>query len=367
VNRTKEKKTYPLSQIYFYLTEGCNLRCRHCWIAPKFQDEKHSYPVLPVDLFKAIVEQAIPLGLTGVKLTGGEPLMHPDLNDILRHVVAKNLNLTIETNGVLCAPEIAQQIRKCKNLFVSVSLDSASAETHEWIRGVRGCFDAALEGVRTFVKAGIKPQIIMSIMRHNKDQMEPLVRLAESIGAESVKFNITMPIARGKQLHASGDTLAIEELVELGAWVESSLSNSTDLRLIYDHPAAFRPMSRMFSDDGNGCSRCGILGILGVLANGNYALCGIGMNMPELVFGYAADDRLEDIWEKTRVLNELREGLTQRLEGICGDCLMKDICLGSCIAQNYYRSKNLWAPFWYCEEARKAGLFPETRMHPAVG
>jgi SynChlorMet cassette radical SAM/SPASM protein ScmF len=207
----------------------------------------------------------------------------------------------------------------------------------------------------------------MSIMRLNKNQMEPLVRLAESLGAESVKFNITMPIARGKQLHASGDTLAIEELVELGSWVENSLSNSTDLRLVYDHPSAFRPMSKMFSDDGNGCSRCGILGILGVLANGNYALCGIGMNMPGLVFGHTAEDRLEDIWKKTKVLNELREGLTHRLEGICGDCLMKAICLGSCIAQNYYRSKKLWAPFWYCEEARKAGLFPETRMRPTVG
>ena len=123
MNKAEEKINYPLNQIYFYLTEGCNLRCRHCWIAPKFQDEKHSYPVLPVDLFKAIVEQAKPLGLTGVKLTGGEPLMHPDLDEILKHVVAENLNLTIETNGVLSTPEIAQQIRKCKNRFVSVSLD----------------------------------------------------------------------------------------------------------------------------------------------------------------------------------------------------------------------------------------------------
>ena len=109
------------------------------------------------------------------------------------------------------------------------------------------------------------------------------------------------------------------------------------------------------------------LGILGVLANGNYALCGIGMNVPELVFGHAETDRLEDLWETTKVLKELREGLTDRLEGICGDCVMKGVCLGSCIAQNYYKSNNLWAPFWYCEEAKKAGLFPETRMHPAVG
>ena len=82
----------------------------------------------------------------------------------------------------------------------------------------------------------------MSIMRRNKDQMEPLLRLAESIGVESVKFNLTMPIARGEKLHESGDTLSIEELFELGSWVENNLSDSTDLRIVYDHPAAFRPL-----------------------------------------------------------------------------------------------------------------------------
>jgi SynChlorMet cassette radical SAM/SPASM protein ScmF len=125
-------------------------------------------------------------------------------------------------------------------------------------------------------------------------------------------------------------------------------------------------MGKMFGDEGDGCSSCGILGILGVLANGSYALCGIGENVPELIFGHAEADRLEDVWKTTGVLNELREGLTDRLEGICGNCLMKDMCLGSCIAQNFYRSNRLWAPFWYCEEARKARLFPGTRMRPVA-
>ncbi len=191
----------------------------------------------------------------------------------------------------------------------------------------------------------------MSIVRRNKDQMERLVRLAESLGAESVKFNLTMPIEKGKKLHEMGDTLSIEDLVNLGSWVENSLSDSTDLRLVYDHPVAFRPLGKMFADTGDGCSTCGILGILGILSNGSYSLCGIGASVPELVFGHAEKHRLKDVWEGSAVLNELRDGLAQCLEGICGDCLMKGLCLGSCIAQNYYTSKNLWAPFWYCEEA----------------
>jgi len=359
-----EDRKYPLNQIYFYLTEGCNLRCRHCWIAPKYQSENNSSPALDLDLFQSIIEQAKPLGLTGVKLTGGEPLLHPEIKEILEYIRTEDLGLVVETNGILCAPELSRRMAACKNPFVSVSLDGADAETHEWVRGVTGCFDETMNGIRNLVDAGLRPQMIMTIMRHNKEQMEPIVRLAEGVGCGSVKFNIVQPTARGEKLHESGETLSIEELVNLGKWVENNLSNSTNLKLLYSHPMAFRPLGKLFSGNGDSCGTCGIFGVLGVLANGSYALCGIGETVPDLVFGHAATDSLEDIWTKTPILLELREGLPNRLEGICGDCLMKGICLGSCVAQNYYSNKNIWAPFWFCEGAYKRGLLPETRVLP---
>jgi SynChlorMet cassette radical SAM/SPASM protein ScmF len=359
-----ENQTYPLNQIYFYLTEGCNLRCRHCWIAPKYQNGGSSYPALDLDLFKSIIQQAKPLGLRGVKLTGGEPLLHPQFYEILELIRLEDVRLNVETNGVLCTHELAHKMAACKDPFVSVSLDGADAETHEWVRAVEGCFKIALRGIQNLVEAGIRPQIIMSIMRINKDQMEPVVRLAESLGAGSVKFNVVQPLARGEKMHQFDETLNIEELVDLGRWVENTLSTSTPLRLYYNHPMAFRPLGNMFGEDGDGCGVCNILSILGVLAAGSYSLCGIGETVPELVYGHASSDPLEDIWNNTPALLELRKGLPQQFEGICGDCLMKGMCLGSCVAQNYYRSKSFWAPYWYCEDARSLGLFPETRVFP---
>jgi SynChlorMet cassette radical SAM/SPASM protein ScmF len=354
----KESRKYPLNQIYFYLTEGCNLHCRHCWIAPKYQGEGKSYPALDLNLFKSIIEQAKPLGLTGVKLTGGEPLLHPEL------IRTEDLQLTVETNGVLCTLELARKMAACKNHFVSVSLDGADAKTHEWVRGVEGSFDAAIEGIRNLIVAGLKPQLIMTIMRRNKDHIEEFVRLAERLGAGSVKFNILQPTARGEKLHDSGEAINVEELVHLGGWVVNTLSSSTDLPLYYDHPLAFRPLGKIFGDNGDGCGVCGILGILGVLANGAYALCGIGEAVSDFVFGQTARDPLKEIWENTPVLQELRAGLPQQLEGICSQCLMRRICLGSCIAQNYYSSKSIWASYWYCKQAHEKGLFPETRIIP---
>jgi len=353
----------PLNTLYFYLTEGCNLRCRHCWIEPPHQSEKRQYPALDPGLFRHILQQARPMGLTSVKLTGGEPLMHPRIGEILAILREEKLRFNVETNGVLCTPERAQDLVRSGMYHVSVSLDGAEAETHEWVRGVKGCFDAAVSGIRNLVAVGTRPQVIMTLMRRTVGEIEALVRLAESLGAGSVKFNIVQPTARGVKMHEAGETLAIREIVRLGKWVENEMSLRTRLPLYYSHPVAFRPLGKMYGREGSGCGICGIRGILGVLGNGSYALCGIGETVPELVFGDAAKDALADVWRDNPVLREIREGLPRRLEGVCGECLMKGVCLGSCIAQNYYRHRSLWAPHWYCEEAQKAGLFPESRRH----
>jgi SynChlorMet cassette radical SAM/SPASM protein ScmF len=352
----------PLNTLYFYLTEGCNLRCRHCWLEPPHQSEKRQYPALDPDLFRHILQQARPLGLTSVKLTGGEPLMHPQIGEILGNLREEKLRFNMETNGVLCTPELARELVRSGLGYISVSLDGADADTHEWVRGVKGCFEAALDGIRNLVAAGIRPQVIMTLMQRNVGQIEQLVRLAESLGAASVKFNIVQPTARGVKMHEAGETLSIREIVRLGDWIENELSARTKLGLHYSHPAAFRPLGRMYGREGSGCGVCGIFGILGVLAGGSYALCGIGEHVPELVFGHVSKDPLADVWKDNPVLREIREGLPRRLGGICGECLMKGVCRGSCIAQNYYKDRDLWAPHWYCEEARALGLFPERRL-----
>jgi SynChlorMet cassette radical SAM/SPASM protein ScmF len=372
VVRESAKRAFPLNQIYFYLTEGCNLACRHCWIDPKFQAKgrKGKGPdalSLEFDLFTSIIAQAKPLGLTAVKLTGGEPLLHPDIRRILEHLREQDLGVTVETNGVLCTKEIAKDIASCKNPFVSVSLDGVDAATHEWVRGVAGSFRAAVRGVKNLVAAGIHPQIIMTIMRRNQDQMKAMVLMSQDLGAGSVKFNIVQPTARGKRMYEKGETLTMPDIVATGQWVEEILAPAARIRVYYSHPPVFRPMGRIFGNEADGCGACGILGILGVLGNGSYALCGIGETVPELVFGHAAKDRLEDIWKDSPILRELREGMPMRLEGICGQCIMKGLCLGSCVAQNFYRSRNLWAGYWFCEEAREQGLFPESRLAGTAG
>ena len=362
-SRTKnmQPQTYPLNQLYFYLTEGCNLSCRHCWLSPKLDPTGDRYPTLPVELFETAILEAKPLGLSSVKLTGGEPLLHPQLATLLGIIRQEELGLIIETNGLLCTPEIAKEIAKSPNRSVSVSIDGADAETHEWVRGVSGSFELARQAVRNLVAADISPQIIMSILPCNVDQVDAIVNMAEKLGASSIKFNIVQPIARGEKLHGNDDVLSIETLITLGRRVEMELSKHTKVRLFFDYPMAFRAMSRIAG--GDGCSVCGILGILGVMASGHYALCGIGEHIPELVFGKVGTDRLEEVWLENPILNELRLGLPDRLDGVCSRCLMKHRCKGSCIAQNYYRSGSLLGAITgSVNRQKKRNLFPESRI-----
>lgn len=357
--------SFPLNQIYFYLTEGCNLACRHCWLGPKNDPDGTRYPTLSISLFEKIIAEAKPLGLHSVKLTGGEPLLNPDFLAMIAVIRNEGLGLTVETNGVLCKPEHAAAIKgTCERPFVSVSLDGVDAETHELIRGVPDSFTEAVKGIRNLVDAGLKPQVIFTVMKRNRDQVESIVRLAEDLGAGSVKYNIVQPTARGEHLHRRDETLSIEELVSLGRHVETAISATTSLRVFHSHPAAFRPLGKIASDEG--CGVCGIKGILGVLASGTYALCGIGEHIDEMTFGHATTDSLADIWEHDPFLNRIRQDLPAALTGICGRCLMKKICLGNCVAQNYYRSGDLMAQYWYCEEAARVGLFPQSRLNEGI-
>jgi len=340
-----------INTLYFYLTEGCNLACRHCWLGPRFDPAGNRYPTLPVATFETAIREARPLGLSGVKLTGGEPLLHPRIVELLQIVQREKLSLTIETNGLLCTPEIAAEIARSPVRFVSVSIDGADAETHEWMRGVPGSFEAACRAVRHLVAAGIRPQVIFSVVRKNAGQLDAMVRMVEELGASSLKFNVVQPTARGEQLHEAGENLTVGE---------QELAGQTRLSLVFHYPLAFRSLRRVAS--GEGCSTCGIFGILGVIARGHYALCGIGEQVPDLVFGEVGKDSLEKVWNENAVLNALREGLPDRLEGICGRCLLKHRCRGSCVAQNYYRTGSLWGSNWFCEEAEKAGLFPASRL-----
>ena len=352
-----------LNALYCFITRGCNLRCRHCYTGARHRvDERHPHSI-DAGLFRDVVGRAKQLGVSYVKLSGGEPLMHPRIGEILEIAGRDRIGVVLSTNGVLCTPSLVRELSRIRLCGVSVSLDGADAETHEWVRGESGCFAKALRGIRTLAEAGLSPSIGMVVLRRNIRQVKAVVGLAESLGASSVTFNLAQPTGRGAALQDDGEFPEILDLIELDGIVRE-LSRRTPLALSYTLPPAFKPLGGIA---GRGHGACGILGILGVLSDGSLGLCGAAEEMPELIFGHAGRDDLETVWRQAPLLQELREGLPDRFKGICGECLMRNICQGRCIAQNYHRCRDVWAPHWFCEEADRQGLFPETRRQCRQG
>jgi SynChlorMet cassette radical SAM/SPASM protein ScmF len=353
--------TYPpLRNYYIYLTGSCNLCCRHCWISPTFTESGEAGEYLDINLLEQAIAEAIPLGLKAARITGGEPLLHPQFRQIISLLAEKGLAVNLETNGTLIDESCAEHLAKTETLkFIAISLDGAKAETHDRHRGVAGSFDKACRGIKLLVEAGKMPQVIMSLHNKNIEEIEEVVKLVETIGCHTVKFNIIQPSGRADSMSRGGDLPTLDTLLEIGKWVETELQKKTLIRLYFDWPKAFRNLRQLHQEM---TCHCHILNSLGLLANGNLALCGIGVQEPDLVFGSIGADSIKNIWETDPILLELRAKLPSELTGICGKCLLRYNCLGNCVAQNYHEAKSLTAPFWFCREAEEAGLFPVSRL-----
>ncbi len=358
--------TPPLRAFYLYVTGACNLACRHCWITPSFlrTSDDTGEKSLPFDLFEQAIREGEPLGLTRLKFTGGEPFIHPQMRRMLDYAAARRLDVTVETNGTLLTREWARYLHdKTTVTFISVSLDGATPATHDYMRGVAGSFAQAQDGVRHLVEAGYRPQVIMSLYEGNLEEVEPLARWAESVGCSSLKLNIIQETGRGARFKERiGE---IERLIEIGRWVETELQDRASIPIYYSWPPAFQRLRRLAHRGG--CDSCDIFHILGILHTGHLALCGIGVQDQVFVFGLLGKDRVERVWATHPIIRQIREGLPSKLEGICGDCLFRDVCLGFCVADNYHHTRNLLAPFWFCDLADQKGLFPGLRKRTFSG
>jgi SynChlorMet cassette radical SAM/SPASM protein ScmF len=354
----------PLRAFYLYLSTSCNLACRHCWITPRFVDgQPLPGDVIDLELLRQAVVEAKTLGLISVKLTGGEPMLHPHFLAIVDQLTAQGLDLNMETNGTLLTANIAHHLREHTNLrLISISLDGANATTHDSFRNVPGAWHAALRGLGHLVQAGYTNiQVIMSVHHGNLDQIEALISLAVSQGAASVKFSPVTAVGRGAAMQVRGETLDFDETLALARHVRA-LRHDTPIPLILHIPLALRPASELL-ETGSQVGSCGVLGILGILGTGEIALCGIGRTVPELMYGRLGQDSIRDIWLEHPRLLELRNLLQDvtAYPGVCSTCVMARRCRTACVASNYARAERLTWPNPLCEEAERRGVFPVSR------
>jgi len=154
----------PPRLIFWETTAGCNLHCIHCRRIT-VADE-----LLPQDLTTdeafTLIDQLASFARPILILSGGEPLFRPDIFDIARYASQAGLIVALATNGTLITASVAQKIKDSGIRRVSISLDGANAETHDFFRGP-GAFERALAGMRHLRQVGLPYQINTTVAKHD--------------------------------------------------------------------------------------------------------------------------------------------------------------------------------------------------------
>ena len=133
-------------------THKCNLNCKHCYsnsgAVQRRRTDNQSKPL-------AVVDQLADAGVTALAFHGGEPLARKDFFEVARHAADRGLYVSLASNGTLLTKENVQKIKQAKVNYIDISIDGASAKTHDEFRGVPGTFDKALAGLKNCVEADL--------------------------------------------------------------------------------------------------------------------------------------------------------------------------------------------------------------------
>jgi radical SAM protein with 4Fe4S-binding SPASM domain len=177
----------PPRTLTLAITGACNLACSHCWVeAGAASSAAH----VPEQTLRRLMEEFAALGGEGIRLTGGEPLCHPDWLGLLRFARALGLGgVSLQTNGLLFGAEEVAALRELDfpGLSIQISLDGAAAPTHDLVRG-EGAFQGVLDGLRRLVRGGLAPRLTLFFteMRHNLEEIPAVLKLAADLGIGSV-------------------------------------------------------------------------------------------------------------------------------------------------------------------------------------
>jgi len=189
----------PMS-IGLFLTTACNLRCAHCFTTT---NKGRARDGLPLDKIAALFAELERAGAPRLILVGGEPLLRPDIFEIVAEADEHHLDVILSTNATLITEEAARRLAASNLSKVQVSLDGPDAASHDAHRGA-GTFDKACRGARRLLEAGAHHVTLrVTITRQNLERMADFATLADKLGAHSLVL---------KPFRQSGAALGTDDL-----------------------------------------------------------------------------------------------------------------------------------------------------------
>ena len=177
-------------------TKTCNLKCRHCYMS---SDSQRYSGELTTDEAKKFIDDLSEFNVPVLLFSGGEPLIRPDVFELLEYARSKNVRPTLSTNGTLITREIARRIKDLGVGYVGISLDGLQ-DVNDHFRGVAGAYQKAMEGIENCVAVGQRVGLRFTINRHNFLELEKIFDFIEEKKINRVCFYHLVYSGRGKAM-----------------------------------------------------------------------------------------------------------------------------------------------------------------------
>lgn len=194
INSKPTKRTDILSapvRAYFELTRKCNLVCKHCFVS---SSPKGLYGSNTEDL-KKMIDDLVDCAVIDVRFTGGEPTVRDDWFEVLSYAKEKNLQISMNTNGVYDdSDEVISRIASLNLNQVTISLDGNS-RSHNYMRG-NGNYERTIESIIKMAKAGIKVRTNTVLTKLNYKEIPEIIEAIASYVHEMNFFHMR-PVGRG--------------------------------------------------------------------------------------------------------------------------------------------------------------------------
>jgi len=331
----KKKEGSQLRLVAWEVTRNCNLNCVHCRAAAT---EGPYEGELDTKSCFGVLDEIRKVGQAVVILTGGEPLMRPDIFDIARYGNDKGLRMVMAPNGTMITEENAKEMVSAGIQRISVSLDGATRESHDRFRQVDGAFDGALRGIEYAKGADLDFQINTTITQQNFPELPKIQELAVRLGAVAHHIFLLVPTGRGSAM--SEEIVSSIEYERILNWFYD-FSRSSPLQLkatcapqyhrILRQRAKQQGIAVNFANFGLDAVSRGCLG-----GNGFCFISHSGQVQPcgylELDCGQVREESFSHIWRHSKRLLEIRDPSLYR--GKCGICEYERVC-GGCRARAY--------------------------------
>ena len=309
------------------LTYACNLACSHCLSSSGRRDPRE----LSTAQAKAVIDELQRMQVFYVNIGGGEPTVRADFWELLDYATAHDVGVKFSTNGIRLDAEAARRIAANSYVDVQISIDGATAEVNDAVRG-QGSYDVAVQALQHLADVGVSAKLSVVCTRHNISQLDAFKAIADRFGAQ-LRLTRLRPSGRGADVWDELHPTQAQQR-ELYDWLvlhgEGVLTGDS-----FFHLAAY-------GEALPGLNLCGAGRVVCLIDPvGDVYACPFAIHDAFLAGNVLGEGGFARVWRESELFLELRE---PQSGGTCRSCDQYDACRGGCMAAKFFTGLPLDGP-----------------------